>query len=118
MRLGLKPVIRRVWAPKGKRPVAKVKRRYEWLYVYAFVHPATGEVHWLMLPKVNVEVFSMALKHFAQEVGASKDRRILLVIDQAGWHTGKGRWRCRRVSTLSFCHPTLLNSNRPNAYGL
>jgi hypothetical protein len=29
MRLGLKPVIRRVWAPKGKRPVAKVKRRYE-----------------------------------------------------------------------------------------
>src|SRR3712207_4501141 len=39
---------------------------------------------------LNVEVFSLALKHFAQEVvGASKDRRILLVIDQAGWHTGK-----------------------------
>jgi hypothetical protein len=89
MRLGLKPVIRRVWAPKGKRPVVKVKRRYEWLYVYAFVRPTAGEVHWLILPKVNVEIFSMALKHFAQEVGASKDRRILLVLDQAGWHTGK-----------------------------
>jgi transposase len=89
MRLGLKPVIRRGWAPKGKRPTAKTKRRYEWLYVYGFVRPKTGEVYWLILPKVNVEVFSMALKHFAQEVGASKDRRILLVLDQAGWHTGK-----------------------------
>jgi transposase len=89
MRLGLKPVIRRVWAPKGKRPVAKIKRGYEWLYVYAFVRPTTGEIHWLILPMVNVEVFSMALSHFAQEVGASKEKRILLVLDQAGWHTGK-----------------------------
>jgi transposase len=89
MRLGLKPLIRRVWAPRGQRPVAKVKRRYEWLYLYAFVSPKSGEVHWLILPKVNVEVFSLALSHFAQEVGASKDRRILLVLDQAGWHTGK-----------------------------
>ncbi len=89
MRLGLKPMVRRVWAPKGKRPTAKTKRRYEWLYVYGFVRPKTGEVHWLILPKVNVEVFSVALCHFAQEIGASKHRRILLVLDQAGWHTGK-----------------------------
>jgi hypothetical protein len=53
------------------------------------VRPTTGEVHWLILPKANVEVFSLALKHFAYEVGASRDRRILLVLDQAGWHTGK-----------------------------
>ncbi len=31
----------------------------------------------------------MALSHFAQEVEAGRDRRILLVLDQAGWHTGK-----------------------------
>jgi transposase len=53
------------------------------------VRPKSGEVHWLILPKVNVEVFSVALSHFAQEIGASKDRRIVLVVDQAGWHTGK-----------------------------
>ncbi len=69
--------------------MAKVRRRYEWLYVYAFVRPTTGEVHWLILPTVKVEVFSMALSEFAKEVGASEDKRILLVLDQAGWHTGK-----------------------------
>ncbi len=84
MRLGLKPVIRRVWAPKGQRPVARVRRRYEWLYLYAFVRPSTGEVRWLILPTVNVEVFSLALSQFAKEVGASKERRLLLVLDQAG----------------------------------
>ena len=88
-RLGLKPVIRRVWAPVGKRPVARFKRGYKWTYLYGFVRPQSGEVYWLILPKVNTELFSMALREFAKEVGAAKDKRVLLVVDQAGWHTGK-----------------------------
>ena len=31
----------------------------------------------------------MALNEFAKEVGAGKDKRVVLVVDQAGWHTGK-----------------------------
>jgi transposase len=53
------------------------------------VPPSTGELHWLILPRVTAEVFSLALSHFAREIGAGKDKRILLVLDQAGWHTGK-----------------------------
>ncbi len=87
-RLGLKPVIRRVWAPVGKRPIARAKRGYEWIYLYGFVRPVSGEVYWLILPTVNVELFSMALFEFAKEVGAGEDKRILLVVDKAGWHTG------------------------------
>jgi transposase len=87
-RLGLKPVIRRVWAPRGQRPTARFRRRYEWLYLYGFVRPKTGEVFWLILPTVNVEAFSLALAHFAKQLGAGTDKRILLVLDQAGWHTG------------------------------
>jgi hypothetical protein len=34
-------------------------------------------------------VFSLALSHFAEEVGADENKRILLVLDRAGWHTGK-----------------------------
>jgi transposase len=89
MRLGLKPVLRRVWAPRGRRPVARLHRRYEWLYLYGFVRPSTGEVYWLILPTVDFRVFSLAHSHFAREVGAGPAKRILLVLDQAGWHTGK-----------------------------
>jgi hypothetical protein len=32
-RLGLLPIVRRVWAPRGQRPMAWVQRRYQWLYV-------------------------------------------------------------------------------------
>jgi hypothetical protein len=42
-RIGLKPITRRVWAPRGNRPVAPCHHRFEWLYVTAFVSPATGE---------------------------------------------------------------------------
>src|SRR4051812_23684025 len=29
----LKPILRRVWAPKGQRPIALGHHRYKWLYV-------------------------------------------------------------------------------------
>ena len=57
-------------------------------YLYGFVRPESGEVFWLILPTVNVGLFSMALFEFAKEVGAGNDKRILLVVDRAGWHTG------------------------------
>ncbi len=88
-RLGLKPVVRRVWAPVGERPTtAGFKRGYEWTYLYGFVRPQSGEVFWLILPTVNTKLFSMALREFANEVGAGEDKHVLLVLDRAGWHTG------------------------------
>jgi transposase len=88
-RLGLKPIVRRVWSPVGQRPSVKVHQRYEWTYLYAFARPKSGEVHCLVLPTVNAEVYSLALEHFAKEVGAGTKKRILLVVDRAGWHTAK-----------------------------
>src|SRR3954467_9581643 len=52
-RLGLKPVLRRQWAPKGQRPIAVGRHRYEWLYLYGFVHPGTGEVVWFICTTVD-----------------------------------------------------------------
>lgn len=48
-----------MWALKGERPVATVHHRYKWTYLYSFVRPKTGEVHWLILPTVSVKVFSL-----------------------------------------------------------
>src|SRR4051794_41556008 len=83
-RLGLNPVVRRVWAPVGERPVARFKRGYKWTYLYGFVRPESGKVFWLILPTVNTELFSLALGEFAKEVGAGKDKHILLLVDKAG----------------------------------
>lgn len=103
-RLGLKPVVRRVWAPKGRRPVARFKRRYEWLYLYGFVRPQTGKIFWLILPTVSAEAFSLALAHFAKEMGAGEDKRILLVLDRAGWHTA-GKLEVPEGIHLEFLPP-------------
>jgi hypothetical protein len=116
-RLGLKPVIRRVWAPVGQRPAAKVEAWVEWPYLYGFVRPTTGELYWLILPTVNKELFSMALREFATEVGAGEDKDILLVLDQAGWHRA-GRSRSPRVYTWSSFPPAHRSYNLRRDCGL
>ncbi len=98
-RLGIKPIVRKVWSPIGQRPLVKVHQRYEWTYLYAFAHANSGEVRWLILPTVSVEAFSLALEDFAREVGAGKRKRIMLVVDKAGWHTAKKKLKVlRRVA--------------------
>ena len=85
-RVGLKPILCKVWSPIGERPIAEVQPGYEWLYAYAFVNPKTGETCWYLLPRVNVKWFNLALEHFAREVGAGKNKIALVIEDQAGWH--------------------------------
>ena len=86
-RLGLKPVLRRVWAPKGQRPIALGHHRYKWLYVTAFVQPTSGEVFWYISNGVSKPFFAGLLALFAREAGAGRDRIIVLGLDSAGWHT-------------------------------
>src|SRR3954449_5332049 len=85
-RLGLKPVLRRQWAPKGQRPIAVGRHRYEWLYLYGFVHPGTGEVVWFICTTVDAELLSAVLAAFAAAVGAGEGKLVILVLDNAGWH--------------------------------
>ena len=86
-RLGLLPVVRRVWAPRGQRPTAHVERHYQWLYVYGFVRPTTGQSWWCLLPTVNTDAFALALATFARDEHIDATHRAVLVVDQAGWHT-------------------------------
>ena len=89
-RLGLKPIVRRVWALKGKRLKVPVHHRYQWLYLYAFVHPESGQSHWLILPRVDVEVLNLGLVDFAKSVGAGRSKQVMVVMDRAGWHMSNG----------------------------
>jgi hypothetical protein len=89
-RLGLVPIVRRVWTERGKRPFAPSRRQYEWVYVYGFVRPSTGQVEWLLLPTVDTELFQLALDYFAEAVGAGPKKHVVVVLDRAGWHLSKG----------------------------
>jgi hypothetical protein len=85
-RVGLKPILRRVWHKRGRQPLAPCRPRYQWLYEYAFVHPTTGETFWLLLPTVSTALFAQALAQFAAALGVGPAFHVVLVLDQAGWH--------------------------------
>ena len=115
-RLGLKPVLRRQWAPEGQRPVAVGRHRYEWLYLYGFVHPATGEVVWFVCSTVDVELLGAVLAAFAAAVGAGEGKLIVLVLDNAGWHIS-GDSVAPPGSSWRSCRPTPPSCSRPSTCG-
>lgn len=86
--MGLKPVLRRVWSPRGERPTALVDPRYEWLWVYAAAHPRSGRVFWLILPHLSAEMAQVFLDEFAG-AHATPGKRIVLVWDGAPAHRAK-----------------------------
>jgi hypothetical protein len=86
-RIGLKPLLKRVWTLPGQRPLAPVEPRYQWRYLVAFVHPTSGRTLWHLATGVSVALFSAELAAFAQAVGAGPTKQIVLVLDRAGWHS-------------------------------
>lgn len=89
-RIGLKPITRRVWAPIGQRPIAPGHHRFAWLYVTTFVSPTTGDAFWYVHNGISKPFFEALLAPFAREAGACTERVILLVLDNAGWHSAAG----------------------------
>ena len=73
-------------APIGERPVALGHHRFEWLYVTGFVEPATGRTVWNIANAVCKELFELILADFAKSAGAGAKKRIVLQLDNAGWH--------------------------------
>jgi len=88
-RLGLKPITRRVWWLKGCRPGSCGRTKYEWLYVYGFARPATGQTFTMILPRVKVERMAEALEAFAAHADPEGNKVLVLVLDRAGWHRTK-----------------------------
>jgi putative transposase len=88
-RFGLRVGLRKRWCPCGVRPPWLVHDRYEWLWLYAAVEPATGRCFFLLLPRVTKEWFGCFLAAFAQEVGGE---RVGLVLDGSGSHRADIPW--------------------------
>ena len=80
-RIGLQPIVRRVWSKCGQRPIVTAHHRYQWLYVYGVVHPLAGRTFWLLMPTVSINAFNAAQ--------LASHKRIFLFLDRAGWHTSR-----------------------------
>ncbi|MFW8628645.1 IS630 family transposase, partial [Deinococcus sp. ME38] len=65
-RIGLKPIRRSMWAPTGQPLTCPVAPGYEWLYVYAFVNPESGESLFWLIPVVNKQAYAAVMAAFAQ----------------------------------------------------
>ena len=76
--------------PIGERPTALGHHRYQWLHVTAFVQPTSGEAVWFLSNGLSKPFLEALLAAFARQVGAGRDRHIVLVLDNAGWHGPKG----------------------------
>jgi DDE superfamily endonuclease len=103
-RLGLKPITRRVWWLRGSRPRTCGRTKYEWLYVYGFARPRTGESFTAILPRVNVERMEEALVSFATHADPDDQKVLVVVVDNAGWHTA-GRLAVPANVRLHFLPP-------------
>lgn len=88
-RIGLKPLLRKIWAPIGQRPTAVVQHRFAWRYLVGFVHPASGRTLFHLATAVSIPLFEAELAAFARQVGAGPKKKIVLVLDRAGWHTSQ-----------------------------
>src|SRR3712207_6277185 len=89
-RLGPKPIRRRVRAPVGARPTALGHHRCRRLHVIAFVQPTSGETVWYLSTGLSRPSFEALLAAFARQTGAGRERHIVLVLDNAGWHGPEG----------------------------
>jgi transposase len=86
-RIGQQGTLTTQWAPRGSRPTAVKQTRYEWVYLYAAVEPATGFSSALLAPHVNTCTMNAFLEVLSREVDPGD--LVVLIMDQAGWHKAK-----------------------------
>lgn len=75
--------VRRAWCPPGVRPLVAKQVVREYVYAYAAVAPALGQMTSLVLPYANSEMMNLFLEQVSQEFC---DYFIIMQVDRASWH--------------------------------
>lgn len=77
---------RRCWAPFPSRPLVHAAVVQEFTYAYAAVSPLDGVLDSLILPSVGTTLMDLFLEEVSRR---HPGEFIIMVMDQAGWHTAK-----------------------------
>ena len=78
---------RRCWAKGGFRPEVKTQVVREYVYVFGAISPKDGIHDSLIMPHANTDAMSIFLEEVSRR---HADERIIMFMDQAGWHKSKG----------------------------
>jgi transposase len=78
---------RSCWAPKGIRPKIPKQIVRAFVYVYAAVCMAMGEMTSLILPYANTDMMNLFLEEVSKDF---KDYVVIMMVDGAGWHRSGG----------------------------
>jgi len=88
------PRPRAKWVKRGSRPTQGYYGGHVRQNVVGAVNPATGQLVSLIVPHCDTEVFQLFLDTMAQEAPPSPGKRVVLILDNAGWHKTKSlRWQ-------------------------
>jgi hypothetical protein len=99
-RFGQKGSLTRVWARRGSRPRAPKQTQYESLYLTGAVCPATGAAAAILTPTLNAQIVNLFFEELATQIPDGV--HVILVWDQAGYHTGHELRVPENVSLLSL----------------
>ena len=83
-RFGLKPILRRRITARGVAPISLEHWRFEWLWLYGFVEPLTGESFFWECSHLDTVCFSHVLDRFAERY---PDDRHVIQLDRSAVHT-------------------------------
>ena len=86
------------WRRRSRRPRRRIptgrsrsgRRTSTASPLVGFVQPTSGETVWYLCSGLSKPFFAELLAAFARQVGAGRERSIVLVLDNAGWHGPKG----------------------------
>ena len=81
--------------------------KFAWSWLAGFVEPNSGDTYWWIVPRVNWQIFERMLADFAEHFELGANKRVLLVIDQATFHT------TARVSVPEGIHLLFLPPKSP-----
>lgn len=75
--------VKRCWAPPGMRPHVPAQLVREYVYAYAAVAPALGQMVSLILPEASTAMMNLFLEQVSQTFS---NYFIVMQVDRAGWH--------------------------------
>jgi transposase len=82
-RFGRLGEVRSCWCPEGIRPTVAKQQVRQYVYAYAAVAPALGQMTCLILPYVNTQMMNLFLQQVSREFA---DYFIIMQVDKAAWH--------------------------------